>query len=72
MGYIEIFTADENGAGWKNFDELNEDEKISLAVDVMLAEEKLVETKILCAFCLVEIEKGTGNACVNCKNKNAK
>lgn len=61
MGYIQIFTADENGAGWKDFDELTEDEKLSLEVDVDLATAGFEEIKLLCVVCLVPIASGQGH-----------
>lgn len=61
MGFIEIFTADENGAGWKNLDELTEDEKLSLEVDVDLALAGFEEVKLLCVVCLVPIQSGLGH-----------
>lgn len=63
MGYIEIFTADENGAGWKNLNELTADERLSLEVDVDLALAGFEPVQILCYVCLTAIPSGTGNAC---------
>ena len=61
MGFIEIFTADENGAGWKNLDELTQDEKLSLEVDVDLALAGFEKVQLLCVECLAPIESGLGH-----------
>ena len=34
MGYIEIFEMDENGAGWKNLDDLSFSDKVELELAV--------------------------------------
>lgn len=61
MGYIEIFSADENGAGWKNLDDLTFDERLSLEVDVDLALNGFAEIKLLCVVCFVPIASGQGH-----------
>lgn len=61
MGYIEIFTADENGAGWKNLNDLTFDERVSLEVDVDLATLGLEEVKLLCVVCLAPVQSGLGH-----------
>lgn len=34
MGYIEFFKLDENGAGWVSFDELDEEKKIDIEIEL--------------------------------------
>lgn len=62
MADLEIFSMDENGAGWKKFDELSADEKLELELALLVG-----DVKINCVVCFSEIEKGTGNTCKNCK-----
>lgn len=61
MGYIEIFTADESGAGWKNLEDLTFDERLSLEVDTDLATLGFEKVQLLCVVCLTEIESGLGH-----------
>ena len=61
MGYIEIISIDDDGVSKKNFDELTEDEKLSLEVDVDLATAGFEEIKLLCVVCLVPIASGQGH-----------
>lgn len=65
MGYIEIFSIDENGAGWKNLNELSDSEKLDLELGILFD-----DVKILCVNCLVEIPKGSGSYCVKHTPKN--
>lgn len=60
---IEIFAADENGAGWESLSELSDDKRISLEVEVDLAAAGLSAVKILCVACMAEIPRGTGSYC---------
>ena len=62
MGYIEIFTADENGAGWKNLNDLTFDERLSLEVDVDLALNGFEKVQLLCVVCLAPVESGLGHS----------
>ena len=63
MGYIEIFSMDENGAGWKDLSELTADERVSLEVDVDLALLGLNgEIGLLCFTCLKPIPSGMGHS----------
>jgi hypothetical protein len=34
MGYIEFFKIDENGAGWVSFDELPEEKKLDIEIEL--------------------------------------
>jgi hypothetical protein len=61
MGFIEIITIDEDGVTKKNFDELTEDEKLSLEVDVDLALNGFEKVQLLCVVCLVPIQSGLGH-----------
>ena len=63
MGFIEVFEMNENGAGWVPL------EKSSAKLDLELAILTKAEVKVNCYFCHKGIPSGTGNCCVNCKNK---
>lgn len=60
MGYIEIFEMNENGAGWKNLNEVSDDVKLEIELGILTN-----DVKILCVNCLVEIPSGSGNYCKN-------
>lgn len=62
MGYIEIFSADENGAGWKNLNDLTFDERLSLEVDVDLALNGFEKVQLLCVVCLAPVQAGLGHS----------
>lgn len=62
MGFIQIFSMDENGAGWKDLTELTADERLSLEVDVDLATMGLEEVKLLCVVCLAPVQSGLGHS----------
>jgi hypothetical protein len=34
MGYIEFFKIDENGAGWVPFDELSDEKKLDIEIEL--------------------------------------
>lgn len=62
MADLEIFSMDENGAGWKKLSDLTQNEKLDLEIGLLFD-----DVKINCVVCFSEIEKGTGNTCENCK-----
>ena len=62
MGILEVFVADENGAGWKNIFDLTADERNELEVDVILAAMNLQPSELLCFTCLAPIPDGTGSS----------
>lgn len=62
MGFIQIFTADENGAGWKDLSELSFDERVSLEVDVDLATLGFEKVQLLCVVCLAPVQSGLGHS----------
>jgi hypothetical protein len=59
MGYIEIFSADENGAGWKNLDQISFADKVEL--ELALSTPNAVQ--VACVVCYTVIPNGTGNKC---------
>lgn len=59
MGYIKNFVMDNQGAGWKTFDELTENEKLDL--ELALLDSSSVQ--VACVICFKPIPSGTGNAC---------
>lgn len=63
MASIEIISIDEDGVSKKNFDELTEDEKLSLEVEVDLATVGLEEAQLVCVVCLAFIPNGSGFVC---------
>lgn len=62
MGYIEIFTMDENGAGWKDLSTLTVDERIAVEVEVGLALAGLTPIQLACVVCHVNIPSGMGHS----------
>lgn len=62
MGNIQVFIADENGAGWKDVSKMTDDEWSELAVDIALAEMNMQEVQLLCVTCLAPIPSGTGSS----------
>ena len=64
MSKLEIFRIDENGAGWVDFSNATSDEKMSVELGIITN-----QISVNCYFCHKQIPDGTGNACVNCKNK---
>ena len=61
MSDIEITTLDDDGST-KKFSELNDDEKISLEVDVDLALNGFEKVTLLCIVCSVPIPSGMGHS----------
>ena len=59
MGYIKIFEMDENGAGWKDLDQINDDEKNDL--ELALLDSNAIQ--VACVICFKVIPSGTGNTC---------
>lgn len=59
MGYVEFFEMNSNGAGWKNLSGLPVGDVIEMEFE--LSTKPTVQ--LLCAFCLVPIPSGSGNAC---------
>ena len=59
MGYIKNFVMDNQGAGWKSFDELTNDEKLDL--ELALLDSNSVQ--VACVICFKPIPSGTGNTC---------
>jgi len=59
MGYIKNFLMDYQGAGWKSFDELTDDEKNEL--ELALLDSNAIE--VACVICFKVIPSGTGNTC---------
>jgi hypothetical protein len=57
MGYIKNFIMDNEGAGWKSFDELSDAEKLEL--DLAIRDEDVV--KNACVICFIPIQGG--NTC---------
>ncbi|NBW21173.1 MAG: hypothetical protein EBR82_75750 [Caulobacteraceae bacterium] len=58
MGYIKAFIMDNQGAGWKSFDELTADELAELENAI-----NTQESNIACVICFKPIPQGTGNTC---------
>ena len=61
MSNLEIFRIDENGAGWVDFSEATNDEKMNIELGLMTK-----QFSMLCFVCHIEIPRG--NVCVNHKN----
>mgnify|MGYP006284381687 CR=1 FL=1 len=56
MGYIKTFIMDNQGAGWKSFDELTDEELVQLEIGLMTNDVQLV-----CVTCFKPIQGGTGS-----------
>lgn len=61
MGYIEVFTMDENGTGWKDLSELSLDEQIAVEVEVALALNNMSKVSLACVTCHIPIPSGMGH-----------
>lgn len=58
MGYIETFIMDNQGAGWKNLDELTDDEKLELELALLDSN----NVQLACVTCFKPIQGGTGSS----------
>ena len=59
MGYIKNFVMDNQGAGWKTFDELTDDEKLDLELALLDSN----NVQVACVICFKPIPSGIGNTC---------
>ena len=54
MSNLEIFRINENGAGWVDFSEATNDEKLNIELGIITN-----QIKMNCYFCHKQIEKGS-------------
>lgn len=64
MGYIEFFDVNENGAGWKNLDEMKFSDKVELGLALSTPN----AIQVACVVCYTVIPNGTGNKCTTHKS----
>lgn len=62
MSELEIITLTEDGVSVKRLEELTADERLSLEVEVDLAEMGLEQVRLLCVVCLAPVASGQGHS----------
>ena len=62
MNELEVTSIDADGVSTRRIDELSEDERLSLEVDVDLALNGFEEVRLLCVVCLVPVASGQGHS----------
>lgn len=62
MSELEITSIDADGVSTKRVDELTEDERIALELDVDLALAGMESVQLLCVVCLRSIPSGQGHS----------